>query len=235
MALGDMSQILQHMKGECRSGRCIIELSFDNQVTFEVFRNHCSTKSTIKRYLQVNAVDLQLYVPTRHDDDRLYYHTNPDGLCSVRSALISERYTSTASERLPSDVMPMNARNQYELASYVRGRVQSILLSTDEFNFVEKALTFIENYDLGQSPPATIWPSEEFLYKWVNVPWCFYNNTTMHHGSLWDQMRAVHCGTIVQKEKFLLAAIGSCHQHKGAHKMSGWSLLCIAIIPMYPH
>jgi hypothetical protein len=40
MSLGDMSQILRHMKGECRSGRCIIELSFDNQVTFEVFRNH---------------------------------------------------------------------------------------------------------------------------------------------------------------------------------------------------
>ena len=104
ISLGDLSQILQHTKGECRSGRCIIELSFDNQQTFEIFREHSSTVSTIKSYLQVHAVDLQFYVPTRRDDDGLYYHTNPDGLCSIRSALIAEKYANTVSERLPSDV-----------------------------------------------------------------------------------------------------------------------------------
>ena len=196
ISLGDLSQILQHTKGECRSRRCIIELSFDNQQTFEIFREHSSTVSTIKSYLQVHAVDLQFYVPTRRDDDGLYYHTNPDGLCSIRSALIAEKYANTVSERLPSDVKPMNARNQSELASYIRDRIQHVQLSTDELNFVDKAINFIKNYDLSQSPPSTIWPSEEFLYKWVNVPWCFYNNTTMHLGIEWDQMRAVHCGTM---------------------------------------
>jgi hypothetical protein len=77
-------------------------------------------------------------------------------------------------------------------------------LSTDELTFIERAINFIENYGLGQAPPSNIWPSEEFLYKWVNVPWCFYNNTTFHLGVQWDQLRAVHCGTFVQKEKFNL-------------------------------
>ena len=85
--MGDLSQILQHTKGECRSGRCIIELSFDNQQTFEIFREHSSTVSTIKSYLQVHAVDLQPVLcslqATRRDDDGLYYHTNPDGLGQV--------------------------------------------------------------------------------------------------------------------------------------------------------
>jgi len=159
MSLGDMSQLLQRIKGECRSGRCIIELSFDNQETFETFREHCSTVSTIKNYLQVNAIDFQFYVLTRRDDDGLYYHTSPDGLCSIRSALIAEKYANTVSERLPSDLNPMNSRNQVEMASYIRDRIQRIQLSTDELNFVGKAINFIEDYDLGQSPPSSIWPS----------------------------------------------------------------------------
>ena len=72
ISVGNLSQILQHTKGECRFGRCLIALSFDNQQTFEIFREHSSTVSTIKRYLQVHAVDLQFYVPTRRDDDGLY-------------------------------------------------------------------------------------------------------------------------------------------------------------------
>ena len=152
MSLGEMSQILRHMKGECRSGRCIIELSFDDHQTFEIFREHCSTVSTIRSYLQVHTIDLQFYVPTRRDDNGLYYHTNPDGLCSIRSALIAEKYANGVSERLPSDVTPMNAKNQSELASYIRDRIQRIQLSTDERNFVDKAIHFIEKNDLGQSP-----------------------------------------------------------------------------------
>jgi hypothetical protein len=118
--------------------------------------------------------------------------------------LIAEKYANTVSDRLPSDVNPMNSRNQSELASYVRDRSRCTELSTDELTFVERAINFIENYDLGQAPPSNIWPSEQFLYKWVKVPWCFYNNSTIHLGVQWDQMRAIRCGTIVQREKFNL-------------------------------
>ena len=155
----------------------------------------------------MNAIDLHFYIPTRHDDDGLYRHTNPDGLCSVRSALIAEKYANTVSDRLPSDVSPMNTRNQSELASYVRDRSRCTELSTDELTFVEREISFIENYDLGQAPPSNTWPSEQFLYKWVKVPWCFYNNSTIHLGVQWDQMRAIRCGTIVQREKFNLEQV----------------------------
>ena len=35
--MAPLSQILQHTKGECRSRRCMIELSFGNQQTFKEF------------------------------------------------------------------------------------------------------------------------------------------------------------------------------------------------------
>ena len=58
LSLGDMSQILHHTKGECRSRRCIIELSFDNQQTFEDFLGtvpHLQPLKVICRCMQLTC------------------------------------------------------------------------------------------------------------------------------------------------------------------------------------